>query len=79
MLRKILGSTLFFGSFVVYGLVLYVASLAEWTISERLGLSGALYGISWGSFALGSVLLGPEFFEGLKKIIRLPNKKSNKD
>tara|TARA_X000001036_G_scaffold275479_1_gene255787 strand:+ start:1268 stop:1462 length:195 start_codon:yes stop_codon:yes gene_type:complete len=64
---------------VVYGLVLYVATLTEWSVSERLGLGGALYGISWGSFAAGSVLLGPEFLEGLKKIIKLPNRNSNKD
>ena len=78
-MRKILGSTLFFGSFVVYALVLYVATLAEWTITERLSLGGVLYGISWGTFALGSVLLGPEFLESLKKIIKLGNKNSNKD
>ncbi len=78
-MRKILGSTLFFGSFVVYGLVLYVATLTEWAVSERLGLGGVLYGISWGSFALGSILLGPEFLESIKKIIKLPSKNSNKD
>tara|TARA_B100001996_G_scaffold78155_1_gene57671 strand:+ start:1206 stop:1442 length:237 start_codon:yes stop_codon:yes gene_type:complete len=78
-LRKTLGSTLFFGSFVVYGLVLYVATLTEWPVSERLGLGGVLYGISWGAFALGSILLGPEFLERIKKIIKLPTKISNKD
>ena len=78
-MRKILGSTLFFGSFVVYALVLYVATLAEWTITERHSLGGVLYGISWGTFAIGSVLLGPEFLESLKKIIKLGNKESNKE
>jgi len=68
-LRKILGITLFFGSFVVYALVLYVATLTEWTITERLSLGGVLYGISWGTLALGSVLLGPEFLESLKKLL----------
>ena len=78
-MRKVLGSTLFFGSFVIYGLVLYVATLTEWSVSERLGFGGALYGISWGAFALGSILLGPEFLESIKKLIKLPSKNSNKD
>lgn len=78
-MRKALGVTLFFGSFLIYALVLYIATLNEWTITEKVGLGGVLYGVSWATFALGSALLGPEFLESLKKIIKLWHKKGNKD
>jgi len=70
-LRRILGALLFFGSFVIYALVFYVASINEITITEKAGLAGMLYAVSWGTFALGSLLLGPEFLESLKKAIKL--------
>ena len=78
-LRRALGALLFFGSFVIYALVFYVATINEITITERAGLAGMLYALSWGTFALGSLLLGPEFLESLKKIIKLWHKKGNKD
>ena len=67
-LRRALGALLFFGSFVIYALVFYVATINEITITERAGLAGMLYALSWGTFALGSLLLGPEFLESLKKV-----------
>ena len=78
-MRRTIGKIFFFGSFVIYALVLYVATLNEWTITERVGLGGVLYGASWATFALGAALLGPEFLESLKKIIKLGHKTSNKD
>ena len=74
-MRRTFGALLFFGSFVIYGLMFYVATIAELSIAEKAGLGGILYGISWGTFALGSLLLGPEFLESLKKIIKLSQKK----
>ena len=78
-MRRTFGALLFFGSFVIYGLVFYVATIAELSIAEKAGLGGILYGVSWGTFALGSLLLGPEFLESLKKIIKLSQKKGTKD
>ena len=74
-MRRTFGALLFFGSIVIYGLMFYVATIAELSIAEKAGLGGILYGVSWGTFALGSLLLGPEFLESLKKIIKLSQKK----
>ena len=78
-MRRIFGALLFFGSFVIYGLVFYVATIAELSIAEKAGMGGILYGVSWGTFALGSLLLGPEFIESIKKIIKLGHKSGSKD
>ncbi len=78
-MRRIFGALLFFGSFVIYGLVFYVATIAELSIAEKAGMGGILYGVSWGTFALGSLLLGPEFLESIKKIIKLGHKSGRKD
>ena len=78
-LRRVLGTLLFFGSFVIYALVFYVASINELTITEKAGLAGMLYAVSWGTFALGSLLLGPEFLESLKKAIKLGLKIDSKN
>ena len=78
-MRRIFGALLFFGSFVIYGLVFYVATIAELSIAEKAGLGGFFYGVSWGTFAIGSLLLGPEFLESLKKIIKLGHKSGSKD
>tara|TARA_B100001758_G_C17954613_1_gene375196 strand:- start:62 stop:304 length:243 start_codon:yes stop_codon:yes gene_type:complete len=78
-LRRIFGALLFFGSFVIYGLVFYVATIAELSIAEKASMGGILYGVSWGTFALGSLLLGPEFLESIKKIIKLGHKSGSKD
>ena len=78
-MRRIFGVLLFFGSFVIYGLVFYVATIAELSIAEKTGMGGILYGVSWGTFALGSLLLGPEFLESIKKIIKLGHKSGSKD
>ena len=78
-LRRVLGTLLFFGSFVIYALVFYVASINEITITEKAGLAGMLYAVSWGTFALGSLLLGPEFLESLKKAIKLGLKIDSKN
>tara|TARA_A100001037_G_C15005859_1_gene569344 strand:- start:527 stop:775 length:249 start_codon:yes stop_codon:yes gene_type:complete len=78
-LRRVLGALLFFGSFVIYGAVFYVAASGELRISERAALASILYGVSWGAFALGSLLLGPEFLESIKKFIKLDSRPSKKD
>lgn len=78
-LRRIFGALLFFGSFVIYGMVFYVATSGELSISERTALGGILYGVSWGAFALGSLLLGPEFLESIKKLFKLGLRPSKKD
>ena len=78
-LRRVLGTLLFFGSFVIYALVFYVASINEITIAEKAGLAGMLYAVSWGTFALGSLLLGPEFLESLKKAIKILLKTDSKN
>ena len=78
-MRRIFGALLFFGSFVIYGLVFYVATIAELSIAEKANMEGILYGVSWGTFALGSLLLGPEFLESIKKIIKLGHKSGSKD
>ena len=73
-----MGALLFFGSFVIYALVFYVATISDITIAERASLVGMLYAVSWGTFALGSLLLGPEFLESLKKFIKLGLKRDTK-
>ena len=78
-LRRAFGAVLFIGSFVIYALVFYVASTNEITIAEKAGLAGMLYAVSWGTFALGSLLLGPEFLESLKKAIKLGLKIDSKN
>ena len=78
-LRRAFGAVLFIGSFVIYALVFYVASINEITITEKAGLAGMLYAVSWGTFALGSLLLGPEFLESLKKFIKLGLKRDSKN
>ena len=78
-LRRAFGAVLFIGSFVIYALVFYVASINEITIAEKAGLAGMLYAVSWGTFALGSLLLGPEFLESLKKAIKLGLKTDSKN
>ena len=78
-LRRILGALLFFGSFVIYGMVFYVATTNSLSIIEKTSLGSILYGLSWGTFALGSLLLGPEFLESIKKFIKLGPWPSNKD
>ena len=78
-MRRVLGTLLFFGSFVIYALVFYVASINEITITEKAGLAGMLYAVIWGRFALCSLLLGPEFLESLKKAIKLSLKIDSKN
>ena len=78
-LRRILGALLFFGSFVIYGLVFYVATMDEISVGERAALGSILYGVSWGAFALGSLILGPEFLESIKKLIKLAPMQNKKD
>tara|TARA_Y100001970_G_scaffold226504_1_gene280098 strand:+ start:2370 stop:2642 length:273 start_codon:yes stop_codon:yes gene_type:complete len=78
-LRRALGAVLFFGSFLIYSLVFYVATINEITTAERASLAGILYAVSWGTFALGSLLLGPEFLETLKKFIKLGLKRDSKN
>ena len=78
-MRRAIGALLFFGSFVIYALVFYVATINEITIAERASLGGILYAVSWGTFALGSLLLGPEFLESLKKFIKLGLKRDPKN
>ena len=78
-LRRALGAVLFFGSFLIYALVFYVATINEITLTERASLAGILYAVSWGTFTLGSLLLGPEFLESLKKFIKLGLKRDSKN
>ena len=77
--RKVFGALLFFGSFIIYALVFYVATISDITIAERASLAGMLYAVSWGTFALGTLLLGPEFLESLKKFIKLGLKRDTKN
>ena len=74
-MRKAVGATLFFVSWLVYALLSFVAVDSDWTIAEKFGLAAALYGISWTTFIAGSVLLGPELVEKIKIMIRPKNKK----
>ena len=74
-MRKTVGAILFFGSWLVYALLIFVAVDSDWSIAEKFGLAAALYGISWVTFIAGSVLLGPELVEKIKIMIRPKNKK----
>ena len=65
-MRKVLGSILFFGSWLVYALLIFIAADAEWTTAEKFGIGAALYGVSWITFVAGSILLGPDFIEKIK-------------
>lgn len=74
-MRKIIGFVLFFGSWLVYALLVFVAIDSESSIAERLGIGAVLYGTSWATMIIGSILLGPEFVEKIKIMIRQKNKK----
>tara|TARA_Y100001970_G_scaffold267335_1_gene357200 strand:- start:21143 stop:21373 length:231 start_codon:yes stop_codon:yes gene_type:complete len=74
-MRKVLGSILFFGSWLVYALLIFIAADAEWTVAEKFGIGAALYGLSWIAFIAGSILLGPDFVEKIKLMIQPKNKK----
>ena len=74
-MRKAVGAVLFFGSWLVYALLIFVAVDSDWSIAEKFGLAAALYGISWVTFIAGSVLLGAEPLEKIKIMIRPKNKK----
>ena len=74
-MRKFIGAVLFFGSWLAYGVLIFIASNAEWTVAEKFGIGATLYGTSWIAFVAGSILLGPEFIEKVKKILRPKNKK----
>ena len=74
-MRKAIGAILFFGSWLVYALLIYVAVDSDWSIAGKFGLAAALYGTSWATLIAGSILLGPELVEKIKIIIRPKNKK----
>lgn len=73
-MRRTIGATLFFGSWVIYGTMIFIAADTEWTVAEKVGIGAMLYGISWVTFVSGSVLLGPEFIEKVKQTIKPKNK-----
>ena len=73
-MRKTIGAALFFGSWVIYGIMIFVAAGNEWTAAEKVGIGAMLYGISWVTFVSGSALLGPEFIEKVKQTIKPKNK-----
>ncbi len=74
-MRKIIGLILFFGSWLVYALLVFIAIDSEWSIGQKLGIGTALYGTSWVTFIIGGFLLGPELVEKIKIMIRPNNKK----
>ena len=74
-IRKVLGSILFFGSWLVYALLIFIAVDSEWTVAEKFGIGAALYGVSWAAFLAGSILLGPDFIEKIKLMIKPKNNK----
>tara|TARA_B100000073_G_scaffold194974_1_gene161491 strand:+ start:1670 stop:1894 length:225 start_codon:yes stop_codon:yes gene_type:complete len=74
-MRKIIGFVLFFGSWLVYALLVFVAIDSESSIAEKFGIGAVLYGTSWATMIIGSILLGPEFVEKIKIMIRQKNKK----
>tara|TARA_X000000368_G_C22751534_1_gene588576 strand:- start:413 stop:637 length:225 start_codon:yes stop_codon:yes gene_type:complete len=74
-MRKIIGLILFFGSWLVYAVLVFIAVDSEWSIAEKLGIGAALYTISWATMIIGSILLGPEFIGRIKIMIRPKNKK----
>jgi len=69
-MKKIIGGVLFFGSWLVYALLIFIAADSEWTVAEKFGIGAALYGLSWITFLAGSILLGPELVEKIKIMIR---------
>ena len=73
-MRRALGAALFFGSWVIYGTMIFIAAGTEWAVTEKVGIGAMLYGISWVTFVSGSVLLGPEFIEKIKQTIKSKNK-----
>ena len=76
-MRKFIGATLFFGSWVIYGIIIFIASGTEWAAAEKVGVGAMLYGVSWVTFVSGSVLLGPELIEKIKLRIKPKNKNQN--
>ena len=76
-MRRAIGATLFFGSWVIYGIMIFIAADTEWTVAEKVGIGAMLYGISWVTFVSGSILLGPEFIEKIKQTIKPKNKNIN--
>ena len=76
-MRKFIGAVLFFGSWLAYGVLIFIASNAEWTVAEKLGIGATLYGTSWIAFVAGSILLGPEFIEKVKKYCAQKTKKED--
>ena len=73
-MRRAIGAALFFGSWVIYGTMIFIAADTEWTVAEKVSIGAMLYGISWVTFVSGSVLLGPEFIEKVKQTIKPKNK-----
>jgi len=69
-MKKIVGGALFFGSWLIYALLIFIAADSERTVAEKFGIAAALYGLSWVTFLAGSILLGPELIEKIKIIIR---------
>ena len=69
-MRKTIGAALFFGSWVIYGIMIFVAAGNEWTAAEKVGIGAMLYGISWVTFVTGSALLGPELIDKIKLTIK---------
>ncbi len=74
-MKRIIGLTLFFGSWLVYALLIFVAVDSEWSTAEKFGIGAVLYGTSWVTMIIGSILLGPEFVEKIKIMIRTKIKK----
>ena len=74
-MRKAIGAVLFFGSFLIYALVVYIATNGEWTITQKVGFGTALYATSWATFGIGTLLLGPELVQRIKKMIKIKKKK----
>ncbi len=74
-MKRIIGLTLFFGSWLVYALLIFVAVDSEWSTAEKFGIGAVLYGTSWITMIIGSILLGPEFVEKIKIMIRTKIKK----
>ena len=66
---------MFFGSWLVYALLVFVAIDSESSIAEKFGIGAVLYGTSWATMIIGSILLGPEFVEKIKIMIRQKKKK----
>ena len=74
-MKRIIGLTLFFGSWLVYALLIFVAVDSEWSTAEKFGIGAVLYGTSWVTMIIGIILLGPEFVEKIKIMIRTKIKK----